>query len=161
MAKTYADFRINNIEKQIDVLEAKVEAVFKKLDQQGLGDIFRNAVLGGVAVQEADMVDLPVCDKADLHEIFNQAAEEMAPGVYMTGGKGNVTLNAEYFSYERRQKKAADRARALRRMFRLSAFKGNRLATALQSDIDALTSMLSAIESLKVQKAMVGLKAVA
>lgn len=146
MAWGYENSYISIIEEQIDIMSSQVEGVFKSLSEQGLGDIFRAAVMDGrIAPGAIDALSPEVA--ADLREIFNGVAmEEMAPGVYMWGGAGNVRVSSEY------PQGRTLRAQMMKKLFNKAGANGNVTANAVKGDLAKLAFLLQKIDLLKREK---------
>lgn len=132
MSWGYENNKALAIEEQIAALDIQVEAVFRSLGEKGLGDIFRDAVLGG-EVSETSFAGLAADVVADLKEVFNGAG--MAAG-------GNVRSIGQNkgFSY---------RAEMIKNLFYRAAERGNVTAYAVKADLARLAFLAAKMDLLK------------
>ena len=142
----YVNIEINCINADIENATAQMEAVFENLSGMGLGDIFRDAVMGG-SVNEGSFETLSADVAGDLKEAFNGVSfAEMAPGVFMVGGPA-IRITSDY------PQGRSLRALMIKKIFAQAASRGNHTAVTIKEDLSKLAALSEKIDLLKKQKA--------
>jgi hypothetical protein len=142
MAWGYENTKLNMIENDIAAYGAEMNEVFQHLSNSGLGNIFRDAVEGGVTEASYEGLDAEVA--ADLKEVFNGLA---SLSVVCVKGVSNVRICFD--------NNANTRAILFKKLFERAARKGNRTAFAVKADVAKLAFLTGKIEILKKEKAFI------
>jgi hypothetical protein len=151
MATSYTNFQGANINSQLQVLSSKVQAIYTSMNLNSLSAVFQSAISGGYDGGEEIISALAEADQEDLKAAFNSASVQELGGVLVVGGQNNVKVTvAGTNSHFNRQ-------RVLNKLFNLKAQAANRRPATIKSDIEVLASLLTAIDVLNQQKALLNL----